>query len=95
MDKVGGGKSRGRTKRQHSELEAAGPPIESGRQMSDGAKKHLARMQGRKISECACGDDAATECRTCGEPLCRDCKLDHDCQKEDAKPKGSQKEEKP
>ena len=50
--------------------------------MRDGAKKQLARLQGRRISECACGDDAATECRTCGEPLCRDCKLDHDCRRE-------------
>ena len=51
----------------------------------DGAKNRMARMQGRKVSECSlCGDDSGiSECGACGETLCRDCRMEHDCLKEE------------
>lgn len=45
-----------------------------------GAKARMARLQGRRERECACGDTTGlSERATCGELLCRDCKIDHDC----------------
>lgn len=49
-----------------------------------GAKAELHRLQGRGGSECCeCKDTVALGvCATCGDVLCKDCKIDHDCTKE-------------
>ena len=53
----------------------------------DGAKNRMARLQGRKPSECAtCGDDmGVSTCPTCGETFCRDCRMDHECLEDSSK----------
>lgn len=58
----------------------------------------MARLQGRREDECAlCGDEIGIgQCGSCGEILCKDCRMDHDCVADDpldrgvvfAKPKG-------
>lgn len=49
-----------------------------------GAKAELHRLQGRGGSEChECHDTVALgACSTCGDTLCKDCRMDHDCMKE-------------
>ena len=50
-----------------------------------GAKKRLGIMQGRGADECfLCHDEDAglSPCGTCGDLLCRDCKIDHNCGEE-------------
>jgi hypothetical protein len=47
-----------------------------------GAKKKLGLMQGRGLDECAiCHEDdcGLSPCGSCGDLLCKDCKMDHDC----------------
>lgn len=53
-----------------------------------GAKAEMARLQGRGGEECVvCYDDThLTTCGSCGDTLCRDCKVDHKCV-EDSQPK--------
>ena len=41
--------------------------------------RKLHKLQNRREYECQCGDEATQTCYSCGERLCRDCKLDHEC----------------
>jgi hypothetical protein len=58
--------------------------------MSQGARARLAELQGRRPQECAvCGEyHSLSTCGTCGDTLCRDCKIDHVCANEEDAPLG-------
>lgn len=53
----------------------------------NGAKQRMRNLQRKAFEDfcCECGDtvDTAAGCATCGQFVCRDCKMDHNCLKED------------
>lgn len=55
-----------------------------------GAKKRLGIMQGRGSNDtCAvCMEDAnnVTECTGCGDFICKECRMDHNCTQPDTPP---------
>ena len=48
---------------------------------NNGAKTRLSIMQGRGADVCSlCGDEIGiSACSGCGDPICKDCRMDHDC----------------
>jgi hypothetical protein len=54
---------------------------------NNGAKTRLSIMQGRGADVCSlCGDEIGiSACAGCGDQICKDCRMDHDCTTPDPK----------